>query len=489
MEEAIRRRESGDTRYLLGIRILKARYGHFLRGVLRLVSLGMLDHRDVDSRALLIVIGNKPPAEVVETFDEYRRRVGDFSYPYDPRYGPPKPPGFTVQPAPVYLPPPREFTRQRPESGIINRESDYKEKKSQKKEDQAEVSGIPPVRVEARNASAREGTSHRKERTVIREVRKPERRYSDVVEVREEDSPSPRRFRSRRTSAYRVVNSAYGAGNRPPGIPMRSEPHEIQIPASAALYSQSSHPRWERAQSGFIADIPPSPPLPAAVPSDPPATHRVPAQMYSRDRRSATAPVEPRIIDLGSHDSTSDEEVYRRKRKGMRKPVVRDDDMISVSEDSLYASSIADPDIDVASQRVQDLLSRWTAPEPKINTAHEKSLDQVIARPSRTITARAPPLNTEPSAGPALVVNNESPVVNSEPPAVNNEPAMVNSEPLAINSEPQNSNEAQNQGMDDDQAPSIVSQDGEIDQEIIISSEFQDPNADVSQTDLTGART
>lgn len=303
VEEALNERRLDEMRSLLGIQVISARYAHFLRLLLRLVSLGMLDHRDVETRALIIIIGNKA-AEDLENADG--SEVSPTSHRLEPQ-----PPGRAPE--------------------VIRRE-----------------------RIDV----------------------------DDIVECIDEGSPAkPKAARSQRRPQFRTPS--------PPALYLGSG--EAQMPDSAPAF-ESGQAQHNPAQPSFVTTE-------LRRPSD---------MLYLVRKRSRIAhPAPPQITETYSGDDDDDsgdekigfrhhkqrqsreqvrlsrpsDEVREQKKRAPR--VSSRDDMASISNDSLYGSLPSEyDDAEAARNRVQELLSRWTAPASNEDEVDERVAGGDASRPS-----------------------------------------------------------------------------------------------------------
>ncbi|MCJ1401325.1 hypothetical protein MMC11_004537 [Xylographa trunciseda] len=390
LEEAMDERRPDEARFLLGIQILSARYAHFLHSMLRLVSLGMLDRREIETRALLIIIGNKAADDLAdiesgEVSPAVRRRA-ERKRDRGPKVLSLSRPTY-VKVNKKYLDTetldlyglPWEWDARNTDFIIIKQwvpqhDQDILFEHTRKRREKPELTigkdlgkhrdqNVLARKKEPKSADAVRIDLFSGEGAHVNGLETPldEENFVEVGRHRK-DSAKSARPDARQPYVSTTGEDLYSSDLCPPlasTLPRR--------PSTTARFG-SFQPQSKRAKANrIITQSDPRPPvferrhyqeehLPVTV------TYFTDDDENDRSRMRSQGRLQARERPSVPQSSNA----RRAPREHPRKPAdnrSQDDDVVSVSDVSLYASPASENDeIDAAETRVQELLSRWTAP-------------------------------------------------------------------------------------------------------------------------------
>lgn len=354
IEEAMSFRRTEGMRDFLAIQAVNSKFSHFLSFMLRLVSLGMLDHRRKEARALLIIIGNKDPEELDSLPPTDRIRP----FPDRPRERPVLARERAEQPP---------HTHRRMEDGNLYseyNESAYLSRKMKQREG-AILGGFKAAKVRAVPLNSKSKTRHS--------------RLSGVLPDASDDERPSRHTRGRQGT----MQSQQDLGFRPsPGFG----------PPPGPPYLLSYHPRASDPMNSYKLGTRPGPPPPP------------PPRMSSLARSSSPENRKIEILSDAEYEhlkkieekkAKMEEALKKERQKGMQRSEVRsgkrkDQGGVGVSDawvhdddDEDDEAALADfsadteaPDLqdenDAAWNRVQELLLKWTPPRDETGVTDDR---------------------------------------------------------------------------------------------------------------------
>ncbi|MCJ1437970.1 hypothetical protein MMC27_007357 [Xylographa pallens] len=396
LEEAMDAGLPDEARFLLGIHVLRARYAHFLHSILRLVSLGIFDRREMETRALLIIIGNKAADDLADieggeiSRPIYRRaererdrapKVLDFSRPVHikvhKKYLDTETLDFYGLPWEWYASNNdfiiiKQFVPEHDQDVIF----EHTRKRREKQE--------PTIREKLGKLRDQLLMARKKEPTVgytVQSVRVPEHSVrvpdegADLHEL--ETSPNEEKFVEARRHGKASAKSAWQGSCQPQASTTGDDLYssDTSPPLTFALAPQSAsatrlqdfQAQAKRAEANQITieddrrpwdyerqrhqERPPGPEIYFTNDDE-----NYGAGMRNQERVQTR---EGRNVAQSSNARRAPRQYSRMAAAEIR----QDDDVVSISDASLYTSPPSEnEDIDAAENRVQALLSRWTAP-------------------------------------------------------------------------------------------------------------------------------